>query len=168
MPAWLYVTVHVPVPLVIVMVTRSPLRVVVPEPEQLPLPATLTASPELAVAPTLKVALKAALPGAAGFTVMVWSVLLKVAVRLAAPLIVQRQGLVEQLTAPPVPLLKPAKEPAVAVAVEVIESLLCRVNPPLPVQVAVLLEIVQNPVAAVGVWVLSANATLPEPVPAAV
>jgi len=88
------VTVHVPVPLVIVMVTRLLLRVVVPEPEQLPLPATLTASPELAVAPTLKVALKAALPGAAGFTVIVWfagvivraSQLLSVAAKFVSPL----------------------------------------------------------------------------------
>jgi len=46
----------------------------VPLPEQDPLPAMLTVSPELAVAATMNVLLSAALAGAAVVTVIVWLV----------------------------------------------------------------------------------------------
>jgi len=59
----------VPVAAVIVMVAEP-----VPLPEQDPLPAMLTVSPELAVAATMNVLLSAALAGAAVVTVIVWLV----------------------------------------------------------------------------------------------
>jgi len=61
--------VHVPVAAVIVIVAEP-----VPLPEQDPLPAMLTVSPELAVAATMNVLLSAALAGAAVVTVIVWLV----------------------------------------------------------------------------------------------
>jgi hypothetical protein len=58
---------QVPVAAVMVMVAEPE-----PLPEQAPLAAMLTGSPELAVAATGKVLLPAALVGAAVVTVMVW------------------------------------------------------------------------------------------------
>jgi len=63
LPAWLYITVHAVVPLVIVTVP--------PAIEQPPLVVIATARPEFDVAATGKVALKAALSGAAVVTVIV-------------------------------------------------------------------------------------------------
>jgi hypothetical protein len=60
---------QVPVAAVMVMVAEPD-----PLPEQAPLDAMLTGSPELAVAATEKVLLSAALAGAAVVTVIVWLV----------------------------------------------------------------------------------------------
>jgi len=80
LPAWLKVTVQVPVPLV--MVTVPPLN------EQTPDVPMLTVRSELAVAATRKVVLYTAVAGAADDTVIVWSALAACTVRstLAAAL----------------------------------------------------------------------------------
>jgi hypothetical protein len=67
-PAWLNVTVHVPVPLFIVSVA-----VPLPPPEHAPEPAMTTGLPEAPpVAVTSKVVLNTALAGACKLTVMTW------------------------------------------------------------------------------------------------
>jgi hypothetical protein len=69
LPAWVYVTVQVPVAAVIVIVAEP-----VPLPEQAPLAAILTGKSELTVAATGNVLPSAALAGAAVVTMIVWSV----------------------------------------------------------------------------------------------
>lgn len=67
-PDWLYSTVQVPEPLVIVM-TAEP----APPPVQTPLVVIETGNPELAVAATGKLAALRAVAGADVVTVIVWS-----------------------------------------------------------------------------------------------
>ena len=69
LPAWVYVTVQVPVAAVIVIVADP-----VPLPVQAPLAAMLTGKSELAVAATMNELPSAALAGAAVVTVIVWLV----------------------------------------------------------------------------------------------
>ena len=67
LPAWVYVTVQVPVAAVIVIVAEP-----VPLPAQAPLAAMPTGKSELAVAATMNELPSAALAGAAVVTVIVW------------------------------------------------------------------------------------------------
>ena len=76
-PVWLYSTVQVPLPLVIVM-TAEP----APPPVQTPLVAMETGSPELAVAATLKLEALRAVGGAEVVTVIVWSAFWELTVSL--------------------------------------------------------------------------------------
>ena len=73
-PAWLYSTVQVPLPLVIVIVTGEPGPVLLPLPLHDPLVVTATPRPEEACAATGNVAWYAAEAGAEVSTVIVWLV----------------------------------------------------------------------------------------------